>query len=92
MMSNSRFLKWEMTCAENRMKLGRLFMPEMSGRETITKIRQDTKNKGTKIIFLTVAEFRQRGVNRIKELGVSAHVNKPIDVKILLKTIKKVLK
>jgi len=65
------------------------FMPGMSGRETIEKIRQKKEYDNVKIIFMTVAEFRDIGKEKIKELKVSDYITKPIDIKALLASVKK---
>ena len=68
------------------------FMPEMSGRTTIEKIRLAHPEKDFKIIFLTVAEFHEKGIDDIKILGVLDYIQKPIDIENFMKRIKKVLK
>ncbi len=68
------------------------FMPGMSGRETIARIRQDPRFDGVRIIFMTVAEFREKGLNHLRQLGVSCCVMKPIGMKDMIKKVKDALK
>ena len=66
------------------------FMSGMSGRGVVGNIRKTDKT--VKIIFLTVAEFRERGFKRFKELGVLGYLSKPLVNRELLKTVKNALK
>lgn len=68
------------------------FMPEMSGREAIERIRVIPGYEKIKIMFMTVAEFRDKGKQKLKELRISDYVTKPIDGDNLLKKIKKLVK
>lgn len=63
------------------------FMPGMSGREAIERIRRDPKFGGVKIVYMTVAEFRERGLQSIRDLGVKCCINKPISVEDLIKKV-----
>ena len=65
------------------------FMPGMSGREVVEAIRK--KDKDTKIAFMTVAEFRDAGMKKLYDLGISDYIPKPIDTKDLIGRIKKIL-
>ncbi len=67
------------------------FMPGLSGRETIAKIQQNPDTKGIKIIFLTVAEFKKKGVEKLSELNISDYIQKPIDILDFTERVKKVL-
>jgi len=57
------------------------FMPEISGRETVERIRQTPGHKDTKVLFLSVAEFKTKGLEKLKELDIIDHIQKPIDIK-----------
>ncbi|MBD3262297.1 MAG: response regulator, partial [Candidatus Altiarchaeales archaeon] len=61
------------------------FMPGISGLETIKKIKPQTKK--TKIIFLTVAEFRTQGITKLKKIGVDDYIKKPFNPQTLTKKI-----
>ena len=69
-----------------------MMMPGMSGRETTEKIRSDTKTKGIKVAFLTVAQFSEVGKSKLGELKVSDYITKPFDNADLIKRIKKIVK
>ena len=69
-----------------------MFMPKMSGRETVEKIRKDPKTKNLKIVFLTVARFSESGKGILKEMNVSDYITKPFDNKDLVERVKKALK
>jgi len=66
------------------------FMPTMSGRETVERIRANPKTKDIPIIFLTVAQFGERGMEIIKELKVADYIQKPVNTDELLGRIKRV--
>jgi len=68
------------------------FMPQMSGRETIEKIRETESYKDIKIIFLTVAEFQ--GVDfeeEMKSLNISEYIQKPLDTDQFIEKINNIL-
>ena len=67
------------------------FMPLMSGREAVEKIRKNPKLKNTKIIFLTVADFRVEGIEALKKLNILDYITKPFSNEDLKKMIKKVI-
>ncbi len=69
-----------------------MMMPGMSGRETVEKIRADSKNKAVKIIFVTVARFSEVGKETLGKLKVSDYVTKPFDNKDLVKRVMQALK
>ncbi|MFC2143590.1 PleD family two-component system response regulator [Candidatus Aenigmatarchaeota archaeon] len=68
------------------------FMPEMSGRQVMDKMQEDSKLKKTKVIFLTVATFSQTGAEELKKCGCLDYIRKPIDNEDFMKRVKKVLK
>ena len=68
-----------------------MFMPEMSGREVCEKIRADAELKDIKVAFFTVAAFRDKGKEMLKELNVSDYITKPFDIDDLLKRIKSIV-
>lgn len=65
------------------------FMPTTSGRGTVERIRANPKTKDIPIIFLTVAQFGEKGMEIIKELKVADYIQKPVNTDELLKRIKK---
>lgn len=69
-----------------------VFMPEMSGRQVLEKIRQGKKTRGQKVAFLTVAQMNQAGKKKIAELKAADYIQKPVDVEDLSRKIKKLVK
>ena len=67
------------------------FMPNMSGRELLEKMRQDADLKSVKAIFLTVANLSPSGVDELRKLGCLDYIQKPIDNTDFLKRVKKAL-
>ncbi|MFC2163129.1 response regulator [Candidatus Altiarchaeota archaeon] len=68
------------------------FMPEMSGRETIEKIRESPELESTKIVFFTVAEFRGEKYRQdMEDLKISGYIQKPIDLNVLLSKVKEIV-
>jgi DNA-binding response OmpR family regulator len=67
------------------------FMPGMNGSQVLTEIRNNKKLKATKVILLTVATFGKQGEKKLKDLKVTAYIQKPFDNKALLAKIKKLL-
>jgi len=67
------------------------FMPIMSGREVVERIRENPKLKNTKIAFLTVADFRPIGVRELEKLKCLDYIKKPFDNEDLKKRIKKII-
>lgn len=68
------------------------FMPKMSGRETISTIREDDRLKDTKIIFLTVAELTgDEFKNEMETLNISEYIKKPLDVTEFTKVVQRLL-
>lgn len=70
------------------------FMPEMDGRMVIEKIRENPDLNDTKIVFLTSATFKKKGMEVIKEMNVSDYIPKMdlVDTDNFVSKIKKVLK
>ena len=69
-----------------------MMMPEMSGRETVEKIREDPKTKNLKIVFLTVARFAETGKDILTKLNVVDYITKPFDNADIVARVKKALK
>jgi len=67
------------------------FMPEMSGRELLEAIKKDSQLKKTKCAFLTVASFPERGIEKLKKLGILDYIKKPFDNEDLINRVKKML-
>ena len=67
-----------------------VMMPGMTPRELIKKIRDDTKLKDLKIIFVTAVMGAKEALKDTK--GIVATVEKPFDNKKLVAEIKKALK
>lgn len=65
-------------------------MPQMSGIETLERIRKDDVIKGNKVMFLTASGFKQDVVNAMR-LGAIDFIRKPFFAEDLLKRIDKAL-
>ncbi len=65
-----------------------IFMPKMSGREAVERIRANPKTKDQKVAFLTVAELSETGEKIIKKLKPVDYIQKPVLVKEFGKRIK----
>lgn len=61
-------------------------MPEMSGLETLNKLKQQQETTDTKIIMLT-ADTNQKNKQQTLEAGVDAYLEKPVPAQILRNTI-----
>ncbi len=68
------------------------FMPEMSGRGTVERIRENPGLTDAKVAFLTVAGFRDKGKSILEELNVADYIRKSITVDEFIVRIKKMLK
>jgi len=68
-----------------------IFMPEMSGREVLEKIRKDSKIKKQKVAFLSVAQLSETGEDVVKKLKPVAYFQKPIDIKSFKAKLKKLV-
>ena len=68
-----------------------MFMPEMSGREVCEQIRADADLKDLKVAFFTVAAFRDKGKQMLKDFHVSDYIAKPFDIDDLLKRMQSIL-
>ena len=69
-----------------------MMMPDMSGRETIEKIRENPKTKNLKVAFLTVARFSETGKDTLEKMNVLDYITKPFDNDDLVKRVKKLVK
>jgi two-component system alkaline phosphatase synthesis response regulator PhoP len=67
------------------------FMPGMTGRETVEKIRKNPQTKNLKIAFLTVAGFKGKGMQMLEELEVADYIQKPIEIGDFSARIKKLV-
>lgn len=67
------------------------FMPGMSGRELAEEIRKDPQIKDSKIAFLTVAQFSEKGEEELKKLGSLDYIKKPIDNEDFKTRVKKIV-
>jgi len=68
-----------------------MMMPAMSGRETVEKIRKNSKTKDLKIAFLTVVRFSDIGKDALKNLNVLDYITKPFDNDDLVERVKKLV-
>ena len=50
------------------------FMPEMSGRELMEKVKRAKINE-PEFIFVNVAHFGAKGIEELRRLGISAYIN-----------------
>ena len=55
------------------------FMPGMSGREVLEKMRDNPATKSTRVVFLTVANFSTSGQDELRKLGCLDYIQKPVD-------------
>ncbi len=69
-----------------------MFMPKLSGRATLEKIRANPKLADLKVIFLTVALFSEAGKKGLRGLGISDYVTKPFENNDLVARVRKALK
>jgi CheY-like chemotaxis protein len=67
------------------------FMPEMSGRELLAKMKSDASTKDVKSVFLTAANFSGAGIEELKKMGCLDYIQKPIDNDDFVKRIKKAI-
>ncbi|MFQ6129443.1 MAG: response regulator [Candidatus Hadarchaeaceae archaeon] len=67
------------------------FMPGMTGRDLVDKIRADPKLKDLKLAFLTVASFGKVGLEDLRKLGVLDYIRKPFDNEDLVRRVKKIV-
>jgi len=67
------------------------FMPGLSGREVLEKIRRDPKNKNIKVALMTAASFSAVGKKEFETLGIVDDIKKPFDQEDLKKRIKAIL-
>lgn len=68
-----------------------MMMPEMTGKETTKKIRENPKTKNLKIAFLTVVRLSEVGMEEMKKLNVLDFITKPFDNEDLVRRVKKIL-
>lgn len=68
-----------------------MFMPDMSGRELLEKIRANKKIKDLKCAFLTVAELSKEGEKELKALEIVDYIKKPFKKDDLIARVKKML-
>jgi len=67
------------------------FMPEISGRETVERIRENPELKDIKVAFLTIARFRGKGGKILEELNVVDYIRKSTDIDEFIGRVKKIL-
>jgi len=67
------------------------FMPGMSGRQLLERIRKDPKFRDIKTAFITVAEFSLIGQRDIETLGSLDYIKKPFDPEDLRQRVKAIL-
>jgi len=68
-----------------------IMMPGMSGKETVKKMRANTKTKDLKVAFLTVSVSSAFERKTMKELNVVDYILKPFDNEDLVRRVKKLL-
>ncbi|MGC8812226.1 MAG: response regulator [Candidatus Aenigmatarchaeota archaeon] len=68
-----------------------MMMPEMTGKETTKKIRENPKTKNLKVAFLTVVRLSEIGKEELKKLNVLDFITKPFDNEDLVRRVKKIL-
>jgi len=67
------------------------FMPEMSGREVLERIRADPKLRKLKVAMMTVARMSEAGEAEMKRLGIVDYISKPIDLADFKERLRKIL-
>jgi len=67
-----------------------VILPGMKGREACKKIKKNELTKDIPVIFLT-SKYSEEDVQAEKEAGGEAHLTKPVNAKVLIATIQKVL-
>lgn len=68
-----------------------VLMPEMSGKETLERIRSNSKTKDQKVAFLTVVDISKYGKKVLDEFRIVEYFQKPIQASDFLKRIRKIL-
>ncbi len=68
-----------------------IFMPKVSGRQFLEKMRANKKLAGQKVVFLTAAQLTETGEKKIEGLKPLAYIVKPIEVDKFLKKVKEIL-
>lgn len=69
-----------------------MFMPRISGKEVLGKIRNELKLRDQKVIFFTVAKMSENKEDTLKALDVADYITKPFNNNELVQRVKKVLK
>ena len=64
-----------------------LAMPEFDGYEILNTIQKDDPSQIHKIIILTASSLSNEAIEKFKNMGVSAFLQKPIDIDQLLSNI-----
>ena len=65
-------------------------MPEMSGYQATRKLHRDPKTKDIPVVFVTTKDQESDRVWGMRQ-GAAAYITKPVDRKLLLSTITKIL-
>ncbi|MBU2589734.1 MAG: response regulator [Nanoarchaeota archaeon] len=68
------------------------FMPDLSGKQVLEKIRQNEKTKKFKVAFLTIAKFSATGLNELNKLNCLDYIRKPFNADDLVKRVKALVK
>lgn len=66
-----------------------MMMPDLSGEETIEKLKNNPQTKDLRIILLTA---KSNLSNSLKEMGIQGIIKKPFDALTLADEIKKIIK
>jgi signal transduction histidine kinase/ActR/RegA family two-component response regulator len=64
-----------------------VFMPEMDGWQLLTTLKADSKLRDCPVVLLTVSDDVQKG----RGLGAAAHLEKPLERDVLLRTLARVM-
>lgn len=67
------------------------FMPGMSGRALLEKIRADPKLKTMRAAFLTAASFGDMGMEKLHKLKALDYIQKPFETEDLVKRVNQML-
>ena len=68
-----------------------VMMPDMTGKQTVEKIRANPKTKDLKIAFLTVTRSAGFETKTMQSLGALDYITKPFDKDDLLERVKRLI-
>jgi CheY-like chemotaxis protein len=63
-----------------------LHLPDVSGAEVLTRLRDDNATRDTPVIVVS-ADATARQIRRLRQMGATAYVTKPLDVSSFLELV-----